>query len=64
MLPSSKALGQRLKWHYNEWQQHFIWKKVIKTKLVKHFHQEEEMWACHRSRYNANLQARVAGGGG
>lgn len=67
MLPSSKALSQRLKWLYNEWQQHFTWKKVIKTKLVKHFYQEKEMRACQQSRYNSNrrvsLQAPAAGGG-
>lgn len=32
MLPSSEALSQSLKWHENEWQQHSIWKQVIKTK--------------------------------
>lgn len=49
-LPPSNALGQRLKGHCSEWQQHFIQKKVIITKLVKHFYWEEEMQEGHQSR--------------
>lgn len=48
------ALGQGLKGHCNEQQQHFIRNEVVITKLVKHFYWEKEMQECHQSRQNSN----------